>query len=99
MPRKQIDGIIEAVRYAPDGKIALVRAYERRGSVWSDHLLLQRAELVERLAGGRKFFTGQRQTYFGSRLQAREAVRIEDQRVVAGGAPGAHDLLNGVPIF
>lgn len=99
MPSKKMDGIITAVRYAPDGKISLVRVYERRGAVWSDNLLLRRAELAERLAKGRKFFTGQRQTYLGGRFEARQPVRLENDRLIAGDSPNGRDLLNGAPIF
>ena len=45
MARKTIDGVIEAVRYSPDGAISVVRTYQRRGAVWSDHILLGRKEL------------------------------------------------------
>jgi len=31
MAQAKYDGVIEAVRYAPAGRISLVRAYERRG--------------------------------------------------------------------
>ena len=34
MAKLKFDGLIEAVRYAPDGKIILVRAYERRGATF-----------------------------------------------------------------
>jgi hypothetical protein len=99
MPRSKMDGVIEAVRYTPNGKIALVRAYERRGAVWSDNILLQRTELVESIKKGKKFFTGQRKTYFGSWLEADEPVRLENDLVTAGDRTGARDLLNRVPIF
>lgn len=99
MPRKKIDGVIEAVRYLPDGKIDTVRAYERRGAIWSDHLLLERAELVERLKKGKKFFAGKRKVYFGSLLEAGQAIRYEKNVVSTDGQAGARDLLTGVPIF
>ena len=50
MPK--FDGVIEAVRYK-SGKIEVVRAYERRGATFSDHVLLDRKELLERLRGGK----------------------------------------------
>lgn len=39
MPAR-FDGVIEAVRYSPDGKIEVARAYERRGAAFSDHVLI-----------------------------------------------------------
>jgi hypothetical protein len=99
MPRKKIDGVIEAVRYTPDGIIDFVRAYERRGAIWSDNLLLQRAELVERIAKGKKFFTGWRKVSFGSQFEAGEPVKFDNNVVTTGDRSGGRDLLNGVPVF
>jgi hypothetical protein len=99
MPRKRIDGIIEAVRYLPDGKIDTVRAYEYRGFIWSDHILLNRAELVERLKKGEKFVTGQRKRYLGSWLETGLIVRYDRNIVSTVGQEGKQDLLTGVPIF
>jgi len=48
---KKVDGVIEAVRYK-NGQIVIVRAYERRGATFSDHVLLERKTLLERLQKG-----------------------------------------------
>ena len=48
---KKFDGIIEAVRYK-NGQIVTVRAYERRGATFSDRLLIERKDLLERLKTG-----------------------------------------------
>ena len=74
---KQIDGVIEAARYAPDGSIVMVRVYERRGATFSDYVLLDRKTLVEKLKKGKKFVTGQR-TAFGTRGSS---VRIRPPRL------------------
>lgn len=66
MAKKKYDGVIEAVRYNPDGQIDLVRAYVLRGVTYSDRVLLDRATLVERLKAGKKFITGQRKEFLGS---------------------------------
>ncbi len=60
MPKQRFDGVIEAVRYSPQGQIAFVRAYERRGAAFSDCILLDRAALIERLKARKRFVTGQR---------------------------------------
>jgi hypothetical protein len=99
MPRRKLDGIIEAVRYTPEGMIDTVRAYLARGAVWSDHVLLGRTDLVELLKAGRKFSTGQRKLYTGSALETGEAVRYNKDVISTGGGQGAHDLLTGVPIY
>jgi hypothetical protein len=99
MPLKKIDGVIEAVRYLPDGRIAAVRAYEARGAVWSDHVLLDRTELVDRLKKGMKFVTGQRKVYFGSTLEAEVPIRYESEFITTDNPVDKRDLLTGVPIF
>jgi hypothetical protein len=71
---KKIDGVIEAVRYNPDGQIALVRVYERRGVTFSDRVLLDRATLLERLKKGKKFSTGQRKEFWASTFDLDRAV-------------------------
>ena len=49
MGRQKYDGVVEAVRYAPDGNLSIARVYERRGSTFSDYILLSRAELIRRI--------------------------------------------------
>jgi len=99
MARRKIDGVIEAVRYSPGGKIDLVRTFERRGAVWSDQVLLERQELVDRLKKGKRFVTGQREDYLGGVFQTGAAVRYVDQHIVTEGLAAGQDHLNGVPIF
>jgi hypothetical protein len=76
MARTKFDGVIEAVHYTPGGQIILVRAYERRGAVWSERILIGRNELVGRLKQGKRFVTGQRKEYLGSNFQTGRAVRF-----------------------
>lgn len=99
MARNKIDGVIEAVRYLPDGRIDTVRLYESRGAIWSDHILLERTELVERLNKGKKFVTGQRTAGLGSSFDTGPAVRHENNIISTGSQGGTRDLLTGVPIF
>jgi hypothetical protein len=35
MAKNRFDGVIEAVRYTPEGKIDVVQAYRRRGTAFS----------------------------------------------------------------
>ena len=99
MARIKIDGVIEAVRYTPGGMISMVRTYERRGVVWSDHILLSRSDLVARLILGKHFVIGQRKESLGSVFDTGEAVHYLDDHVVTGSQPAARDLLAGVSIF
>ena len=50
---KKFDGVIEAVRYK-DGQIDVVRAFERRGAAFSDRIMIDRKELLERLKEGKE---------------------------------------------
>jgi hypothetical protein len=99
MARLKLDGVIEAVRYTQGGRIALVRAYERRGLVWSDHVLLERQVLSERLRQGKRFVVGERKNYLGSVFKTGLAVRQIKENIVTEGQTSERDLLNGVPVF
>jgi hypothetical protein len=98
MAKVKFDGMIEAVRYASDGSIDLVRAYERRGATFSDHILIKRARLVERLQKGEKFVTGQRMEFMGSTFETAKPVFL-NENVISTGISDNHDLLEDVPIF
>ena len=98
MAKIKFDGMIETVRYAPDGKIDLVRAYERRGATFSDHILIKRAQLVERLQKGEKFVTGQRKEFMGSTFESAKSVYLNGD-VISTGSASSHDLLEDVPIL
>jgi hypothetical protein len=99
MTSRKVDGIIEAVRYSPDGKIEVVRAYERHGVVWSDRILLGRHDLSERLKQGKHFVVGERKLFLGSMFETGTDVHQVQDSIVTNGLTNAHDLLNGVPIF
>jgi hypothetical protein len=73
---KKFDGVIEAVRYHPDGQVALVRAYVLRGVTYSDRVLLDRETLIEKLKAGKKFTTGQRKEFLGSTFEFGKPVKI-----------------------
>jgi hypothetical protein len=99
MARVKIDGVIEAVRYTPDGAISQVRAYQRRGAVWSDRVLLNRMELVGQLGKGKRFVTGTRKLFLGSVFETGRTVRWIDQHVITEGQSARRDLLAGVSVF
>jgi len=99
MPK--FDGVIEAVRYR-GGKIDVVRAYERRGPTFSDHVLLDRKALVERLEKGKRFVTGQRKELLASTFETGKAVSLEGQngrQVITTRPQSEQDVLEGVPAF
>jgi hypothetical protein len=99
MARAKIDGVIEAVRYTPGGKIALVRMYERHGAVWSDRILLERKELVDRLMKRNRLVVGERKYYLGSVFETGALIRVSKEHIITEGQKAEGDLLAGVPVF
>jgi hypothetical protein len=104
MASKKFDGVVEAVRYAPDGNIALARVYERRGPTFSDRVLLSRDDLIERIKAKKRFYIGRRTPYLASTFETgdqmvtlagdsgKEVIRV-------GKGAGQNDLLEGAPLF
>jgi len=74
--RPTYDGVVEAVHYRDDGQVAWVRAYERRGPTWSDHVLLDRQTLIDRLNGGRRFFAGKRNEHWASEFEVSSPIKV-----------------------
>ena len=103
MPRVKFDGVIEAVHYHPDGQVAWVRVYERRGSTFSDVVLLDRDTLVNRLKAGKKFTGGRRLPLLASTFELYQPVRLVRQEgkelLVTGESQVEHDSLTGFPIL
>ena len=99
MSTRKLDGVIEAVRYNTDGRIIMVRAYERRGAVWSDRLLLERIDLTGLLSHGKRFAVGERKLFNGSVFNTSRLVCQSDGKIVTEGEVSAHDFLSGVPVF
>ena len=103
MAKPKIDGVIEAVRYNPDGQVKWVRAYLRRGPTYSDRVLLDRQALIEQLKSGKQFMSGERVEQMASTFQLGKPVRLQqnnDQEIlVTGEIQSSQDRLEGVPIL
>jgi hypothetical protein len=102
MARTKYDGVIEAVRYSPNGQIDMVRVYERRWLVYSDHILLDRAALLERLSQGQSFVTGQRKAYVANVFETGKSVHLSGTTnpiITTKDQAGSQDFLANVPIF
>lgn len=104
MPQKQYDGVIEVVRYTPEGKIDSVRIYERRGPTYSDRIVLTRMDLLQRLRARKKFAVGARKPLMASTFEICAEVRLAGSRgqemIVAGNSPATdRDDLQGAPLF
>jgi hypothetical protein len=98
---KKSDFVIEAVRYK-NGKIEVVRGYQRRGPTYTDHILLDRKTLLERLKEGKLVVTGQRKEFLASTFDIGKPVKVMEQdgkQVVTTLTQAEHDELEGVPLF
>ncbi len=73
---KKVDGVIEAAHFGPDGRLAWVRAYERRGPTWSDVVLLDRAALIQRLKARKRFHVGVRREFWASEFDLSTSLRL-----------------------
>ncbi len=102
MAKQKFDGVVEAVRYAPDGSVAWVRAYERRGPTFSDVVLIPRQELVLRLQAGKIFLVGQRKEFNSSDFILSKPLHLIERAGVSilavNESPANQDHLDGVPL-
>ena len=103
MAKPKIDGVIEGVRYNPDGRVKWVRAYLRRGPTYSDRILVDRQSLIEQLKSGKQFMSGARVEYMASTFQLDKPVRLQQNNgqevLVTGEAQSNQDRLEGVPVI
>jgi hypothetical protein len=96
---KKPDVVVEAVRYGPDGKINLVRAFERRGATYSDWQLIERGRLIELLKEGRRVVVGSRKEFMASTFETGRHVYLADSEVIATRKDAQADTLEGAPFF
>ena len=98
---KKYDGIIEAVRFK-NGQIVTVRAYERRGTTFSDRVLIERKDLVERIKSGKKFLTGTRKELWAGEFVEGKSVMVvsrEGKEFLSTREGADRDELEQVPVF
>lgn len=98
---KKVDGVITAVHYK-NGQIVSVRAFERRESTFSDHVLLDRKVLIERLKNGKKFVVGKRKELLASTFELGKPVQVisRDGKEIISTREGAdRDELEQAPVF
>jgi hypothetical protein len=103
MAKNKYDGVVEAVRYKPNGDVDWVRAFERRGPTFSDFVLIERNDLIERIKSGKKFMVGKRVPFKASTFEVTQPLRLVEaggkETLVVGQAQADHDRLEGVPII
>lgn len=99
---KKFDGVIEAVRYK-NGQIVIVRAFERRGTAFSDRVLLDRKEFLERLKKGQKYVVGKRKELLAGTFEVQEtSVQVLEQNgreIISTRTDADHDELEQAPVF
>ena len=98
---KKVDGVIEAVHYQ-NGQIVNVRAYERRDSTFSDHILIDRKDLIERIKKGKKFLVGTRKELMASTFDLGKAVQVvtrNGKEILSTSADADQDELESSPVF
>jgi hypothetical protein len=98
---KKFDGVIEAVRYK-DGQIEEVRAFERRGSAYSDRVMIPREKLLERLKDGKKFVVGQRKEFFAGTFETGKPVQVvsrEGRELISTRGDAERDELEQAPVL
>lgn len=98
---RKLDLVIESVRYDEANRIRTARAYRRRGVVWGDLALLDRADLMESVESKQRVVTG-RQLDIPGDFEVFHDVETRassgETFLIAGEAAGQGDALN-VPLF
>ena len=100
---KKFDGVIEAVRYKANGQIEVVRAFERRGAAFTDRVMLNRSEFLDRLKKGKKFYIGKRKEFFAGTFDVLDklvqVVTRDGTDIIATRSNAEHDELEQAPII
>ena len=101
--KKPYDGVVVAVRYSSQGEIERVRVFERHGFVFTDRMMMNRTDLVERLQNGKRFKTGARLLYQGNDFEIKEDINLVKKNgsdvIIVGQTTSEHDTLGNLPIF
>jgi hypothetical protein len=98
---KKVDGVIEAVRYKK-GQVVAVRVYVRRGAAFSDRLMLDRRELIERLKNGKHFVIGARRELWAGTFEEGKPVQVvnrDGKEFISTRAESERDDVEGAPVF
>ncbi len=100
---RKADIVVVAARYdGGEGRLSQAQAYERRGAVWGDVVLLDREALLGKVRSRRKVFAGEARAEVPGDFVLRGAIRAQGAPgqtvlVQAASATGTDDL--GVPLF
>jgi hypothetical protein len=97
------DTVVVAARYDPaDGHLLLAQAYERRGTVWTDVVLLDHDALLARLKSRRRVYAGIVHPDIPGDFAVRGRLELQQAHgrihLSLGTSLAGHDNL-GVPVF
>ncbi len=99
---KKFDGVVEAVRYK-NGQIEIVRTFERRGAAFTDRVMLNRHEFLNRLKKGKKYFVGQRKEFLAGSFDVQDKpvqiLKRDGKEIIATHSEANHDELEQAPFF
>jgi hypothetical protein len=100
---RKVDVVIVAARYdMASGRLAQAQAYERRGAVWTDVLLLDREALMARLRARRKVYAGAPKAEVPGDFTVRGEIHLQGTNgrawLALGNTRVERDEL-GVPVF
>lgn len=98
--KSRIDLVLVAARYERgSGKLIFARGHARRGQVWTDVKLFERATLVADLEDGRQIVTGRNSSLSGD-FEDLSPVHFGPERQLLAGGRSGHDGDDlGLPIL
>lgn len=103
MAKNNYDGVIEAAHYAPDGQVAWVRAYLRRGTTWSDRVIIPRSDLIDEIKSGQSMMLGRRVEFMAGTFEVTHPVMIARDSgrevLVTTNKSSDRDQLEGLPVI
>jgi hypothetical protein len=103
MAKSKIDGVVQAVHYNPDGQVAWVRAYVRRGPTFSDRVLIDRQTLIEHIKSGKHYFVGDTVPQMASTFKVTQPLQIIEKNgkpfLVTDAKDVEHDRIEGAPVI
>lgn len=76
--------------------------YERRGAAFSDRILIERKELLERIKSGKKFLTGKRKELWAGTFEEGKPVQVvnrDGKDFISTRNESDRDELEQVPVF
>ena len=101
MAKNKFDGVIVAAHFDKNRQVEWVRAYLKKGPVFTDRVHLAREDLIAQIKAGKKFITGRRIEFEAATFETNHPVRVGQSNgsefLVTGENQVVYDNLEGVP--